>query len=79
MALNPIYIRWIRTGSKPHYIFFIYSIVLQTFFTNNKINTSFVSLGFLPFHANKIGLSLNFLFYIRGKLSIIRCDKHPVK
>ena len=58
----------------------MYSIELQTVFyeyqnKNHKINTSFVSPGLRPLAADKTGFNLN-RFDIRGKLSIIRCDKY---
>ena len=44
---------------------------------NFKIKTSFVSPGLRPLAADKTGFNLKiFLFDIRGKLSIIRCDKY---
>ena len=60
----------------------MYSIELQTIFyecqnKNRKINTSFVSLDPRPLGANKAGIILIVFFInIRGKLSIIRCDKY---
>ncbi len=42
-----------------------------------KIKTSFVSQGLRPLAADETGLNLkNFHFDIRGKLSIIPCDKY---
>ncbi len=68
MASKPITICWIRTGSQPD-LKIIYSTELQTIFyeyqnKNHKINATFV------------GLEGTFHFDIRGKLSIIRCDKY---
>ncbi len=60
----------------------MYSIELQTVFyeyqnKNHKIDTSFVSPGLRPLAADKTGFNLKiFHFDIRGKLSIIRCDKY---
>ncbi len=60
----------------------MYSIELQTIFyeyqnKNPKINASFVSPGLRPLTADKTGFNLIiFTFNIRGKLSIIRCDKY---
>ena len=60
----------------------MYSIELQTIFyeyqnKNPKINTSFVRPGLRPLRADKTGFNLIiFYFNIRGKLSIIRCDKY---
>ncbi len=76
MASKPITIRWIRTGSQPDWKV-MYSIELQTIFyeyknKKHKINTSFVSPegpGLLFY---------NFYFNIRGKLSIIICDKYMI-
>ena len=53
-------------------------IVWQTLFHENKIKnhkmySSFVTPGFPPLGANKSGFK--FHFNIRGKLSIILCDK----
>ena len=62
MALKPINIRWIRTGSQ-QYFKIMYSIVLQTIFIvseneNHKIITSFVSLGLQPLGATNTGFNL---------------------
>jgi len=60
----------------------MYSIELQTVSTNIKIKIiklkpSFVSPGLRPLAADKTGFNLKiFPFDIRGKLSIIRCDKY---
>ncbi len=60
----------------------MYSIELQTVFykyqnKNHKIKPSFVSPGLRPLAADKTDLNLKiFHFDIRGKLSIIRCDKY---
>ena len=44
---------------------------------NHKIDTSFVSTALWPLGANKTGVNLIIVhFDIRGKLSIIRCDKY---
>ena len=44
---------------------------------NPKIDTSFVRPGLRPLRADKTGFNLIiFHFNIRGKLSIIRCDKY---
>ena len=46
-------------------------------YKNNKINTSFVSPCLCPLGADKTGFNLKILhFDIRGKLSIIRCDRY---
>jgi len=60
----------------------MYSIELQTIFyeyqnKNPKINTSFVTPGLRPLTADKSGFNLMiFTFNIRGKLSMIRCDRY---
>ena len=81
MALNPISIRWIITGSQPDrkIMYSIESLSIFYEYQNkyNKINTSFVSQGLWPLGADKTGFNLMiFHFDIRGKLSIIRCDKY---
>ncbi len=60
----------------------MYSIELQTVFyeyqnKNHKIKTKFCQTGLRPLAADKTGFNLKFFhFDIRGKLSIIRCDKY---
>ena len=60
----------------------MYSIEFRQFSTNIKIKIiklkpSFVSPGLRPLAADKTGFDLKiFHFDIRGKLSIIRCDKY---
>ncbi len=60
----------------------MYSIELQTIFyeyqnKNPKINISFLRPGLRSLRADKTGFNLIiFHFNIRGKLSIIRCDKY---
>ena len=60
----------------------MYSIELQTVFyeyqnKNHKLKPSFVRPGLRPLAADKAGFNLKtFHFDIRGKLSIIRCDKY---
>ena len=60
----------------------MYRIIIPRQFSTNskikkhKINTSLDSLGFRTLGANKSGINpMIFHFTIRGKLSIIRCDK----
>ncbi len=62
MASKPITIRWIRTGSQPDRKV-MYSIELQTIFYE-YLNKN---------HKIK---TADFNLNIRGKLSVIRCDKH---
>ncbi len=84
MALKPVNIRWFRTGSQPDGKI-MYRIELQTIIyeyqnKNHKINTSFFSPDLRPLGADKPGYNrIIFHFDIRGKLSIIRCDKYILK
>ncbi len=63
MALKPVNIRWFRTGSQPDGKI-MYRIELQTIFYEYQ-------------NKNKTGFNrIIFHFDIRGKQSIIRCDKY---
>ncbi len=79
MASKPITIRWIRTGSQPYWKI-MYSIVLQIVFHETSYQNHKIPRALGPFGANKTDFNLKiFQFDIRGKLSIIRCEKYMLQ
>ena len=83
MVSKPFNIRWIRTGSQAYWKSWIASYYRQFSanikLTKNIMDTSFVSSGLWTLWANKTGFNLLILiFYIRGKLSIIRWDAKTI-
>ena len=74
MALKPLNIHWIKTGSQlcckvSYFIQFSTNIKIK----NHKIHISFVSPDLRYLGINKTGF--DFYFNIYGKLSILRCDR----
>ena len=81
MASKPINICSIRTGCQPYWKI-TYSIVLQTIFHSSiqikilKLIPILVAFDFgLSWLKQQVSILIIFHFDIRGKLSIIRCDK----